>query len=248
VSIETQEDVDGLAAVGQVVATTLAAMQERVRPGVTTGELDAVAGAVFSRHGAVSAPRLTYGFPGETCISIDDEAVHGIPGARALRVGQLVTLDVTAELEGYVADAAVTVPVGAPSPRAAALLEAARAALECGIEAARIGRPVRAIGRAVEAEAERRGFTVLRELTGHGVGRAIHEPPAVPNWDDPAATEPLTPGLVLTIEPILADGEHRVVSTGDGWTVATAAGSLSAHFEHTVVITPAGARILTAAA
>jgi len=247
VSIESPADLEGVRAAGRVVAETIEAMRERVAPGVTTLELDEAAGEVFRRHGAVSAPRLVYGFPGETCICVDDEAVHGIPGRRVLRKGQLVTLDVTAELDGYVADAAVTVPVGEPSPEAAALLEAADAALARGIEAAQAGRPVRAIGRAVEAEASRRGFSVLRELTGHGVGRTIHEPPTVPNWDDPAAFEPLTEGLVLTIEPILAAGGGRVAACADGWTIRTADGSLAAHAEHTILITPTGARILTAA-
>src|SRR4051812_32676054 len=246
-SIESPADLDGLRAAGRVVAEALAAMRDRVAPGVTTAELDEAAGEVFARHGALSAPRRVYGFPGETCISVDDEAVHRIPGGRVLREGQLVTLDVTAELDGYVADAAVTVPVGQASPRARALLEAADAALAQGIAAAQAGRPVRAIGRAVEAEAARRGFSVLRELAGHGVGRTIHEPPTVPNWDDPAAGEALTDGLVLTIEPILADGTGRIVAGADGWTVRTADGSLAAHFEHTVLITPTGARILTAA-
>jgi methionyl aminopeptidase len=245
-SIESQRDLDGLRAVGAVVAATLRAMSRAAVAGITTAELDGVAGRVFSSHGARSAPRLTYGFPGETCISVNDEAVHGVPGERALRPGDLVKLDVSAELGGYVADACTTVTVGPVSPRVRALRAAARAALARGIAAARPGSPLLGIGAAVEQEARRRGFRVLRELTGHGVGRSLHEPPTVLHYHAQGASTPLPAGLVLTIEPALSAGSGLLVEAGDGWTLRTRDGSVTAQFEHTVAVWPGGAQILTA--
>jgi methionyl aminopeptidase len=247
VSIESQRDLDGLRAAGRVVALTLRAMAARVVSGITTAELDEVGAASLHEHGACSAPRLAYGFPGATCISVSEEAAHGVPGPRRLRAGDLVKMDVSAELDGYVADACITVPVGQVAPGTRALCRAARAALDAGIAAARAGVPVSAIGRAVEDETRRRGFDVIRELTGHGVGRAIHEPPTVPHFDDPNAREPLEAGLVLTIEPALTAGGRGLVTAADGWTLRTADGALTAQFEHTVVIGREGAQILTAA-
>jgi methionyl aminopeptidase len=247
VSIESQRDLDGLRAAGRVVALTLRAMAARVATGVTTAELDEIGATSLHSHGACSAPRLAYNFPGATCISVSEEAAHGVPGARRLQAGDLVKMDVSAELDGYVADACVTVPVGRVAPQTRALCRAAQAALDAGIGAARAGVPVSAIGRAVEQESRRRGFDVIRELTGHGVGRAIHEPPTVPHFDDPTACEPLEEGLVLTIEPALTAGGRGLVTADDGWTLRTSDGALSAQFEHTIVIGREGARILTAA-
>jgi methionyl aminopeptidase len=181
------------------------------------------------------------------CISLNDEAVHGIPGDRKVMPGDLVKLDVTAELNGYIADAAVTVGVEPVSRRGRQLVACARSAFEHAYLAARAGRPLNAIGYALEGEVRRHGFAVLRELHSHGVGRTIHEPPTIPQYFERRATEPLRERSVLTIEPIISVGKTRVVEGGDGWTLKTADGSLSAHYEHTVVITKGRPVILTAA-
>jgi len=228
-----------------IVAEVLAELQKQVRPGVTTAELDSAAERVFEAHGARSGPRLDYDFPGTICISVDAEAVHGVPGPRALREGELVKLDVTAELDGYYADACVTVPVGSVAPRQRRLISAAEAGLRRGIAAATAGAPLNAIGSAVEHVVVARGFSVCADLTGHGIGRRIHEPPTVANVFDAAAGEPLTPGLVITVEPIIAAGRGDVVAMRDGWTVRAADGSPVAHAEHTIVVTDAEPIVLT---
>jgi methionyl aminopeptidase len=246
-SVQTPEELAALRRAGRAVAATLREVARRVRPGVTTAELDAVAARVLARHGARPAPALVYGFPGAICISVDDEAVHGIPGPRRLRAGELVKLDVTAELDGFYADAAVSVAVGAVAPRIARLAATAQAALRRGLEAARAGAPLNAIGAAVEGEARRRNCTVLADLTGHGIGRTIHEEPTVPNVFVPALDQPLAEGTVITIEPILGLGSGAVRQAADGWTLLTADGSASAHAEHTLVVSGATPLVLTAA-
>jgi methionyl aminopeptidase len=244
VSIDHPDELAALKAAGRVVAETLRELTRRVRPGVTTGELDRVAAGIFVRHGARSGPRLDYDFPGTICISVDDECVHGIPGSRRLREGQLVKLDVTAELDGFYADACRTVPVGRVRPREQRLAAAAQSALKRGLSAAQAGASVGAIGAAVQQEVERRGFSVCAELTGHGIGRRIHEAPTVPNV---AGGGPeLTPGLVITVEPIIAAGSGRVHMDRDGWTVRTDDGSPSAHAEHTIVVTERAPVLVTA--
>jgi methionyl aminopeptidase len=246
-SVETPEELAALRRAGRVVAATLREVSRRVRPGVTTAQLDAVAARVLARHGARPAPSLVYGFPGAICISVDDEAVHGIPGPRRLRSGQLVTLDVTAELDGFFADAAVTVALGSARPALRRLVAAAQAALRRGMGAAVAGAPVNAIGAAVEAEAARRGATVLGELTGHGIGRTIHEEPTVPSVHVAGLDAPLRAGTVLTIEPILSLGGPHVRMGDDGWTVLSADGGPVAHAEHTLVVTDGPPLVLTAA-
>jgi methionyl aminopeptidase len=198
-------------------------------------------------HGARSGPHLLYGFPAWTCISVNDEAVHGIPGSRVVAAGDLVKLDVTAELDGFLADAAVTVPVPPVSAEAQRVMQSARAAFGRALEVARAGRRVNEIGGRVEGEVRRRGFAVMRELAGHGIGRSIHEEPTVFNYPEPRARQPLTEGLVLTIEPIVAQRSGRCVEDPDGWTIRTADGGLSAHHEHTLVITRGRPLLLTAA-
>lgn len=246
-SIDNPEDWEGLRAIGRVVRQVLDEMRAAVRPGVTTAELDAVAARVLARHGARHAPRRDYDFPGDSCISVNDEAVHGIPGPRVVRAGDLVKLDVVAEMNGYYADAAITVAVPPVSDESQRLVACARLAFEKAAEVARVGNCVSDIGRAVEAEVKRHGFRVLRELAGHGIGRKIHEPPSVPNHYDWRARQPLTDGLVITIEPIIAARSGRVVEDADGWTLRTADGSLAAHYEHTLVVTPGGPVVLTVA-
>ena len=246
-SIESQEELEGMRAAGRVVALALEAMRAAVRAGVTTAELDGVAAEVLARHGARSAPRLVYDFPGATCISVNREAVHGIPGTRVLQPGDVVTLDVTVELNGYFADAAVTVGVE-PLPRPARqLIEAAESAWLAAAAVARAGESLSAVGGAVEAEVRRRGFRVLRDLCGHGIGRTIHEPPNVLNYYDRASDRRLTEGLVIALEPIVSVSTQRTRRLPDGWTIVSADDSLCAHHEHTIMVTAGEPVILTAA-
>ena len=226
---------------------TLDALEAHAGPGVTTAELDDVAAAIFARFGARSAPALEYGFPRTVLISVNDEIVHGIPGSRRLASGDVVKLDVTVELDGYVADAARTVLPGAPSAVAVRLRDCAAAAFDRALTVATAGRCVNEVGRVIEREVMRSGFAVVRGLDGHGVGRRIHEPPAVPNHYDPRQDDVLTEGLVLTIEPIVCSGSGRAYQDRDGWTIRTSDGSLAAHHEHTMVITRNRPLLLTAA-
>jgi len=245
--VETREELLALKEAGRIVRAALDAMSEAVGPGVTTASLDGIAEGVLRAEGARSAPRLVYGFPAATCISVNDEVVHGIPSPRRLEEGDLVTLDVTVEKEGFMADAAVTVPVGRTDSAARALLAAAQRALSRALAAARAGARLNEIGRAVSYSARRDGFNVVRELSGHGIGRTIHEPPAVPNVYERTARQRLNRGLVLAIEPMLTSGSGRVVEDADGWTVRTADGALAAHAEHTIVVTEGAPLVLTAA-
>ncbi len=247
-SIESYADFAGLKEVGRIVRMAIDEMAKHVRAGATTGELADIGGAVMRRNGARSAPRMVYGFPGDVLISINDEAVHGIPSySRAIRAGDLVKLDVTFEKDGYMADAATTVAVEPVSDEAGRLIECAERAFRQAMRCARAHHRVNEIGRAVEKEVRGSGFSVMRELSGHGIGRTIHEPPSVPNFDDPGARGRLTAGLVLTVEPIIAAGSGRSAGGSGGWTVRTADGSLAAHFEHTLVITAGEPILLTAA-
>jgi methionyl aminopeptidase len=220
-------------------------MRRATHPGVTTAELDAVAGNVFARHGARSAPQVDYDFPGITCISVNDEAVHGIPGARRLEQGDLVKLDVTVEKDGFYADACRSVVVGGGNAAAQRLIDTADEALDLALAVATAGAPLNAIGAAVETTVTERGYSVCEELTGHGIGRRIHEQPDVLNYYLEELDEPLHEGLVMTIEPIIAAGAGDVVETGDGWTVKTADGSLVAHAEHTIVVRSGRPLVLT---
>jgi methionyl aminopeptidase len=199
------------------------------------------------QYGARSAPALVYKFPGVNCISVNDEAVHGIPGKRAVRSGDLVKLDVTIEKDGFMADAAVTVPVGEVTEERRRLVECAERAFAKAMLVARAGFRVSQIGRAVEREVRRSGFSVIRDLGGHGIGRTIHEDPRVPNFADPEANQILTEGLVITVEPIIAAGSGRAYVASDQWTMITADHRPSAHYEHTLVITKGAPMLLTAA-
>jgi methionyl aminopeptidase len=248
-TIDSDDDLEGVRRVAAVVRQARDDMMARVTPGVTTGELDAIAREVFRRHGARSAPRLTYRFPGATCISVNDEAAHGVPSlSRHLEAGDLVNIDVSAELDGYFADTGISVPVGRVSPLAARLLDATRLAQHDAMEAARPGARLRDIGRAVQRRARRHGFCVIGELRGHGVGRGLHEAPSVPSVDDghPSGRGVVREGSVLAIEPFLSVSAHHVVEDADGWTLRTSDGSLVAQFEHTMVVTGDGPLVLTA--
>jgi methionyl aminopeptidase len=246
-SINGPEELTGMRAAGAVVCLVLEAMKSVVRPGITTAQLDEVGAGVMRQHGARSAPALVYGFPGVNCISINDEAVHGIPGKRALQPGDLVKLDVTVEKDGFMADAAVTVPVGEVTDESQRLVECAERAFTKAMLVARAGFRVSEIGRVVEREVRRSGFSVIRDLGGHGIGRTIHEEPRVPNYADPQANQILTEGLVITVEPIIAAGSGRSFVASDKWTIVTADHRPSAHYEHTLVITKGAPMLLTAA-
>ncbi len=244
-SADSPQHLAGLRRVGALVAATLRMLEDAVAPGISTGELDARAAVFLAARGARSGPILTYGYPGTICICVDDEVVHGIPGARRLREGELVTLDVAAELDGYHADAAVTVAVGAADDEGRRLMAAARAALDAGMRAAAPGAPLWEIGAAVERATAARGFQVIPELTGHGIGLSMHEEPTVYNWPSPDAAERLQAGWVFTIEPLITAGRPRIVVDEDGWTIRTADHSRSAHAEHTIMVADGGPVVLT---
>jgi methionyl aminopeptidase len=245
-TIENQEELDALIRAGRVVAEARQAMVEAVTPGTTTGELDAVGREVFRRHGARSAPRVTYRFPGSTCISVNDEAAHGIPSVkRQLRDGDLVNLDVSAELDGYFSDTGISVAVGEVSAVATRLVEATRLAQRDAMSAAQPGARLRDLGRAVERRARRHGFRVIKNLNGHGIGRGLHEALSVPSTDD-GQRMVLREGLVLAIEPFLSVSADHVIDDEDGWTLRTADKSLVAQFEHSIVVTRDGPLVLTA--
>ncbi|HWM89173.1 MAG TPA: type I methionyl aminopeptidase [Thermoanaerobaculia bacterium] len=247
-TISSREDLAGMCHVGQVVGLTIQEMKAAARPGMTTAELDRVGADFLRRHGARSAPREAYDFPGFTCLSLNEEVVHGIPGPRRIQPGDVLKIDVTAELGGYVADAAVTVTLPPVAPKARKLRRCAEAAFEKALGAARAGNRVSEIGRAVDTEVRRHGFRVLRDLAGHGVGRQIHEPPSVPNYFDWRNLDELEDGMVLAIEPMLSAEAARIVTEADGWTIRTHNRCLAAHYEHTVVVTKGKPRVLTAVA
>jgi methionyl aminopeptidase len=228
-----------------LVADVLVELRGLVKAGVTTGELDAVAEDRVRRAGAVPAFKGYHGFPATLCTSVNEEVIHGIPGPRALRDGDIVSIDMGVVLDGFYGDAAVTVPVGAISGDAAGLLRVTEEALYLGIEQARIGGRVSDIGYAVQRHVEAHGFSVVREFVGHGVGAALHEEPQVPNYGPPGRGPRLAEGMTLAIEPMVAMGRAAVKVLGDGWTAVTKDRSLAAHFEHTVGITAAGPVILT---
>src|SRR5580692_10385729 len=246
-SITTAEQLEKLRACGLIVAKALRAMSAAVRPGVTTADLSAIASRILAENGAQSSPPLVYNFPGDVCISVNDEVVHGIPGPRTIQAGDLVKLDLTAVKDGYHTDSAVTVQVPPAQEKSRELAQCVERAFRQALAAARPGNRTKDIGRAVEREVRRRGFHVVKELGGHGIGRTIHEPPSVPNYADFSAQHKLTEGLVITIEPIIAAGTGEVSLDKDGWTYRTTDGSLSAHYEHTIVITRGEPVLLTAA-
>src|ERR1700722_451408 len=247
-SINDLKELAGMRAAGTVVRLMLEAMSAEVCPGITTAELDEVGAKVMRRHGAQSAPAMVYGFPGVNCISLNDEAVHGIPGPRTLQEGDLVKLDVTVEKDGFMADAAVSVPVGEVTEERQNLIACAERAFEKAMLVAKAGHRVWEIGRAVEREVRNSGFSVIRNLAGHGIGRTIHEEPRVPNYPAADANQILTEGLVITVEPIIAAGSGRAFTAPDKWTIVSADHRPSAHYEHTLVITKGAPILLTAAA
>lgn len=246
-SIESEKDLLGLLRIGKIVGLTLQEMQNSVKPDMTTAELDDIGAAFLKKNGAQSSPQRVYGFPGATCISLNEEAAHGIPGERVIRAGDLVKIDVTAELDGYVADSSVSMVVPPASPMKRKLCACAKSALLKGLASAQAGHPINTIGRSVEKEIARHNFAVVRELCGHGVGKTIHEEPRmIPNYYIPQLSQRLTEGLVLAIEPHVSPKSTRIMESPDGWTLKTTNGCPVAAFEHTVVITRGKPIVITA--
>jgi methionyl aminopeptidase len=245
-SIKTNDELEKLKIIGKIVRKALDTMTLAVRVGITTSELDEIGENVVTEHGAEPAPSKIYGFPGAVCISVNDEAVHGVPGSRRLCEGDLVKLDLVAAKDGFFADSAITVRVGNVSPIADALVRCAEAAFWQAMKVSRLGFRTCHIGRAIESEVRRSGFNVMPDLGGHGVGRTIHEEPSVPNFYDRTYRTKLSEGLVIAVEPIIAAGTGEGTLQRDRWTVRTTDRSLSAHFEHTVVITRGQPLLLTA--
>jgi len=247
ITLKSPREIDIMARAGHIVARTLARVAEHVRPGVSTADLDDVAEAFIRSHpGATPSFKGLYGFPKTLCTSINEEIVHGIPSRkRILREGNIVSVDVGVHLEGLHADSAATFAVGEISPDAQRLLDVTQQCLQAGIAAATAGNHIGDIGHAVQAVAEAAGFGVVRELVGHGIGTAFHEEPQVPNHGRPRRGPLLREGMTIAIEPMITQGDYTTRTLADKWTVVTADGSLSAHFEHTVAITPNGTRVLT---
>ena len=230
---------------GEIVGATLALLQDAVSPGITTRELDNIADKEIRRLGGEPAFKGYRGFPATICTSINDEIVHGIPGDRVIKEGDLVKMDVGAVVDGFIGDAARTVGAGEISDEATDLIEVTRLALEAGIKAAKDGARIGDIGAAVQGFAEGRGYSVVREYVGHGIGRFLHEDPQVPNYGPPGRGPLIRRGMTIAIEPMVNVGGWRTRLLPDQWTVVTADGSLSAHFEHTIAITDNEPEILT---
>ncbi len=248
IALRSTQDIDAIARAGSIIGRLHAALAERVVPGVTTQALDEFGDEFIRSHkGAVPAFKGLYGFPASLCISVNEEVVHGIPTSRrVLHAGDIVTVDAGVPLDGWYADAAYTYAVGDVDEETGRLLRITREALDAGIAAARPGNHLGDIGHAVQQVAERAGFSVVRDLVGHGIGREPHEEPQVPNFGRPGRGLALRPGLVIAIEPMVNAGTAGVRTLPDRWTVVTADRKRSAHYEHTVAVVDGGARILTA--
>jgi methionyl aminopeptidase len=243
--LKTNRELELMREACAISAGALKAAGEAVEPGVTTAEIDKVAYDYIKKNGAEPNFLNLYGFPATACISINDEVIHGIPGDRVIKAGDIVSIDLGAKLHGFNGDNAATFAAGDISPEAKRLCDTTRESLYEGIKAAVAGGRVGDIGAAVSAYCEKRGFSVVREYVGHGVGRELHEEPSVPNFGTPGRGVRLIPGMTIAIEPMINMGKAAIKQMPDGWTVKTKDGSLSAHFEHTVAITPDGPKIMT---
>ncbi len=245
IELKSPSQLEAMRRAGRIVGELLARLQAAVAPGMTTGALDALAGETIAELGGLPAFKGYRGFPGYICTSVNDEVVHGIPGPRVLKAGDIIGLDVGARADGYYGDAAVTVPVGAVSDEARRLITVTRQALEAGIAMAVPGQRLSDISHAVQRVVEAAGFSVVREFVGHGIGTQLHEEPQVPNYGPPGTGPVLKAGMVLAIEPMVNAGRPEVEVLADGWTAVTRDRRFSAHFEHTVAITERGPEILT---
>lgn len=251
IAIKTRAELAKMREAGRHVGEILLEVRERARTGVTTRELDEVAARCIERRGIASsfhgyAPGGLPPYPAVICISANEEIVHGIPGSRELKDGDLLSLDFGVHVEGFHGDSAVTFPIGEVSEDARRLIDTTRDALYRGIEQMVSGNRLSDIGHAVQKRAESEGFGVVRQFVGHGIGRMLHEPPQIPNYGSPGKGPRLRPGMVFAIEPMVCAGSYDVRMLDDEWTAVTADGSLSAHFEHTILITDHGPEVLTA--
>lgn len=245
-TITNEDELAGLQAIGRIVANTMQAMARAAEPGMTTAELDAIGRDLLARDGAQSAPETTYGFPGATCISVNEEIAHGIPGPRVIAAGDLVNIDVSASKDGYFADTGATFRIGPVSPALDRLCRDGRRAMQIGIAEVGHGRPLAAIGQAVGRFAAARGYTLIRNLASHGTGRALHEAPEeLATWPTRGDRRKMHRGMVFTVEPFLSLGGHHARQGSDGWTLFSHPPAPVVQYEHTVVTTARGALIVT---
>ncbi len=242
---KTDAQIEIMRRAGKVVADTLKLIEKNIRPGVTTKELDLLAEDFIHSQGAKPAFKGYHGYPATACISIDEEVVHGIPGKRVLVEGQIVSVDLGAIVDGYYGDSAATFPVGEISDEKRKLLEVTKRSLEAALAKVKAGTKLGVISSTVQQVAEEAGYSVVRDLVGHGIGRAMHEDPQIPNFGSANEGPVLDKGMVLAIEPMVNVGDYKVLTKADGWTIVTADGSASAHFEHTVAVRETGGDILT---
>lgn len=248
-TIDNENDLEALRRIGAIVANTLQAMGKALEPGMTTRELDDIGRALLEREGARSAPELTYNFPGATCISVFPDVAHGIPGDQVMQAGDLVNIDVSAELGGYFADTGASFIIPPKAPQLERLTRDGKRALFAGVNSVRAGARLSAIGAAVQRFADREGYTLIRNLASHGVGRGLHEEPKeIATWHDPADRRVIHEGMVFTIEPFLSMGSRWAVDGDDEWTLRADTGQPTVQYEHTLVATKRGAIVLTAAA
>jgi methionyl aminopeptidase len=243
--VKSERELELMREAGRIVAETLALLEKAVEPGITTQELNDLAEKFILSRGAYPSFKGYRGFPASICVSVNEEVVHGIPGLRKLSEGDIISIDIGVVLQGYHSDAAITVPVGRIPPEIQRLLSVTQEALWRGISQARPGRRLSDISHAIQAHVEKNGYSVVREFVGHGIGRTMHEEPQVPNYGRPGRGPRLEPGMTLAIEPMVNQGRPEVRVLENGWTVITADGSYSAHFEHTVAVTADGPKVLT---
>ena len=246
--VDSEQDIKALKTIGRIVAQTLKTMMEHAKPGMTTAELDDIGLAFLAKEGAQSAPQVMYSFPGATCISISPVIAHGIPGDQVLQAGQLINIDVSAELDGYFADTGGSMVIASHVPEYEKMIAATQAALVKALQAARAGEPLNGIGKAIQEEARQNGYGVIFDLTGHGIGHKLHEEPSeVFNYYKPNDRRMLDEGMVLAIEPFLTTGKGHVFEEQDGWSLRTIDRTIAAQFEHTVIVTKDEPIILTLA-
>ncbi|BDA79269.1 methionine aminopeptidase 2 [Leptospira kobayashii] len=245
-SIQNEKELQGILKAGKFVALVRDVLVQLVRPGISTKELDSVAEGYFHKFGAMSAPKFDYNFPGFTCISVNEEAAHGIPSeTKILQEGDLVNIDVSGKLDGFYADCGISITVGTSQKERVHLCQAAKNSTLAGISQAKTGNYLRNIGKAMHLSAKNDGYTMIKNLAGHGTGRKLHEPPQVLPYEDKKETFKLNEGLVLAIESFVSTGAHYVYEMNDGWTLKTRDGSFVTQFEHTVIVTKNGAIIAT---